>query len=66
VNVVTASPAARPPVVLEDGRPVAALQAVNLGAEKSVVVETTVGDLDAEFAKAVKEAEAADAQAAKK
>ena len=38
VNVVTASPAARPPVVREDGRPVAALQAVNLGAEKSVVV----------------------------
>ena len=38
VNVVTASPAPRPPVVREDGRPVAALQAVNLGAEKSVVV----------------------------
>ena len=36
------------------------------GAEKSVVVETTVGDLDAEFDKAVKEAQAADAQAANK
>jgi tight adherence protein B len=38
VNVVTPSPVASPPGLEEDGVPVAALQAVNLGAAKSIVV----------------------------
>ncbi|MEP6812864.1 MAG: hypothetical protein ABI990_07740, partial [Actinomycetota bacterium] len=38
VNVVTASPAANAPRLREDGAPAAGLQAVNLGAAKSVVV----------------------------
>ena len=38
VSVVTAAPVARPPSLTEGGAPVSGLQAVNLGAAKSVVV----------------------------